>query len=193
MEFKQEIERIYNTFDENIFSGFITGGGKIPSDILFIGEAPGKMEVELQKPFVGIAGKTFEFYLNNIGIKREDIRITNACYGRPIKKKISKSGKETISNRAPKKYEIEAFRNILDEEIKLVNPKIIITLGNTPLKRLTGKDKIGDCHGIIIYNEEIKKNIFPMYHPSALTYNHSKEFFENYKNDWIRLKEYMQK
>lgn len=191
MDFKQEIKKIYNTLDENIFAGFITGGGKIPSDILFIGEAPGKMEVELQKPFIGAAGKTFEFYLNSIGIKRENIRITNTCYARPIKKKISKSGKETISNRAPKTNEIEAFRNILDEEIKLVDPKIIITLGNTPLKRLTGKNKIGDYHGTFIYNEEIKRYIYPMYHPSALTYNHSVEFLESYKKDWIKLKEHL--
>lgn len=193
MEFTLEIEKIYNTLSRNNFAGFITGDGKIPSDILFVGEAPGKMEVELKKPFVGMAGKTFESYLNNIGLKREDIRITNTCYARPVKIKLSKSGRQTISNRPPKTDEIEAFRYILNEEIKLVNPKIIITLGNTPLKRLTVENKIGACHGNIIYNEEIRKYIFPMYHPSALTYNHSIDFLEGYKNDWIKLKEYLEK
>lgn len=193
MEFIPEIEKIYNKLDKNDFAGFITGDGKIPSDILFVGEAPGKMEVELKKPFVGQAGKTFEFYLNSIGIRREDIRITNTCFARPIKRKISKSGRETISNRPPKADEIEAFRYILNEEIKMVNPKIIITLGNTPLKRLTGETKIGVSHGIVIYNEEVGRNIFPMYHPSALTYNHSADFLKDYENDWIKLKEYLNK
>lgn len=193
MEFILEIEKIYNKLDKNDFSGFITGDGKIPSDILFVGEAPGKMEVELKKPFVGQAGKTFESYLNSIGMRREEIRITNTCFARPVIRKLSKSGRETISNRPPKADEIEAFRNILNKEIELVNPKIIITLGNTPLKRLTEETKIGDCHGNVIYNEEIGRNIFPMYHPSALTYNHSAEFLQDYENDWIKLKEYLDK
>lgn len=191
MNFKLEIKKVYDKLDKNDFAGFITGDGKIPSDILFVGEAPGKMEVELQKPFVGQAGKTFESYLNSIGIKRNDIRITNTCFARPVKRKLSKAGRETLSNRPPKADEIEAFRFILNEEIKLVNPKIIITLGNTPLKRLTGENKIGNCHGKVIYNEEIRKNIFPMYHPSALTYNHSADFLKDYKKDWIKLKEYI--
>jgi len=193
MEFIIEIEKIYNTLSKNDFAGFISGDGKIPSDILFVGEAPGKMEVELKKPFVGLSGKTFEFYLNSIGIKRDEIRITNTCFARPIRRKISKSGRETISNRPPKTDEIKAFRNILNEEINMVNPKIIITLGNTPLKRLTGEDKIGVCHGKVIYNEEIEKYIFPMYHPSALTYNHSAKFLEDYRSDWVKLKEYLDK
>lgn len=191
MDFKIEIEKIYNTLDKNSFSGFISGSGKIPSTLLFVGEAPGKTEIIEGKPFVGKSGKTFEFYLNKIGLKREEIRITNACFGRPIKKNISSKGVETISNRAPKKEEIQAFKNILYEEIKLVNPKVIITLGNTPLKTLTKENKIGDCHGKIIFNETINKFIFPMYHPSSLTYNHSEEFLNSFNEDWLNLKNYL--
>ncbi|MFA9399077.1 MAG: uracil-DNA glycosylase [Clostridiaceae bacterium] len=186
--FKKEIENIYNTLDSEKFSGFITGDGKIPSDILFVGEAPGKSEIELGKPFIGQAGSTFELYLNKIGIKREDIRITNTCFARPIKKKISKNGKISISNRTPLKSEIEAFRDILDTEISLVNPKIIITLGNIPLKRLTDFKAIGTCHGELFFNEDIKRYIFPMYHPSALTYNRNDVFLNIYEKDWFKLK-----
>jgi len=137
---------------------------------------------------VGLAGKTFEKYLNSIGLYRKDIRITNTCFFRPVKITIGKTNKETISNRTPKVSEINLFREVLDEEIKLVNPKLIITLGNIPLKRLTDFKSIGDCHGNIIFNNKISRYIFPMYHPSALTYNRNDNFLKMYENDWINLK-----
>lgn len=176
-----------NNYDSSATGGYITGDGPIPSNILFVGEAPGKTEVESGKPFVGMAGKTFEEYLNSIGLSRNNIRITNTCFFRPIKVNIGKTGKTTISNRPPKTSEVNLFREVLDEEIKLVNPKIIITLGNVPLKRLTSFKSIGDCHGKLIYDDKLKRYIFPMYHPSALTYNRNDSFKEMYENDWKLL------
>lgn len=186
---KQKIEFISEHYTDDKIGGYITGSGPIPSDVLFVGEAPGKTEVEEGKPFVGMAGKNFEKYLNIIGLSKDTIHITNTCFFRPIKIKEGKNGRTTISNRPPKTSEVELFRSILDEEIGLVNPKIIITLGNVPLKRLTNFKAIGDCHGTLYYNEELKRYIFPMYHPSSLTYNRSEEFNSMYKNDWNKLKE----
>ena len=156
---------------------------------MFVGEAPGKNEVEQGKPFVGMAGETFSNYLKSIGLDRSNIRITNTCFFRPIKRKTGKTGRVTVSNRPPKVSEVNLFREVLDDEINLVNPKIIITLGNVPLKRLTEFKSIGDCHGNLYYNESLKRYVFPMYHPSALTYNRNDEFKAMYENDWLKLKE----
>ncbi|KZL89934.1 uracil-DNA glycosylase [Clostridium magnum] len=186
---RQKIKFISENYTDDKIGGYITGDGPVPSDILFVGEAPGKTEVEERKPFIGMAGKNFERYLNSIGISRDNIRITNTCYFRPIKMKEGKNGRTTISNRPPKTSEVELFREVLDEEINLVNPKIIITLGNVPLKRLTNFKSIGECHGVLYFNEHLKRYIFPMYHPSSLTYNRSEEFNNMYKNDWNKLKE----
>ncbi|WP_010241455.1 uracil-DNA glycosylase [Clostridium arbusti] len=183
-----KIKNISENYKAEPIGGWITGDGPVPCDILFVGEAPGKTEVETGKPFVGLAGKTFEKYLNSVGLYRKNVRITNTCFFRPVKLKISKANKTTISNRPPKIPEINLFREILNEEIKIVNPKLIITLGNIPLKRLTDFKSIGECHGKVVFNSIIGKYIFPMYHPSSLTYNRNDEFLRLYENDWSLLK-----
>ncbi|KOA19019.1 uracil DNA glycosylase superfamily protein [Clostridium homopropionicum DSM 5847] len=186
---KLKIKNISENYNPEEIGGWITGDGPVPCDILFVGEAPGKTEVEQGKPFVGMAGETFEGYLNLIGLSRDKVRITNTCFFRPIKKKVGKTGKISISNRPPKTSEVNLFKEVLDEEISLVNPKIIITLGNVPLKRLTEFQSIGECHGKLFFNETLNKNIFPMYHPSSLTYNRDPNFKIAYEEDWLKLKE----
>lgn len=136
-----------------------------------------------------MAGKRFEKFLNSIGLKRETVRITNTCFFRPIKIKEGKNGRISVSNRPPKVSEISLFSSILDEEIKLVNPKLIITLGNVPLKTLTTFKSIGDCHGNIYFIQNLNRHVFPMYHPSSLTYNRSEDFHKMYENDWLKLRE----
>ncbi|GLC30639.1 uracil-DNA glycosylase [Clostridium omnivorum] len=186
-DIKQKIKVIAENYKDEPTGGYITGDGPIPCDILFVGEAPGKTEVEEGKPFVGMAGKTFESYLNSIGLSRDKIRITNTCFVRPITIKEGKNGRTSISNRPPKTKEVEMFREVLDEEIALVNPKVIVTLGNVPLKRLTNFKSIGECHGSLYFNQELKRHVFPMYHPSALTYNRNEEFLKLYEKDWELL------
>lgn len=190
---KEKIKHISQEYKDDKTGGYITGDGPIPSDILFIGEAPGKNEVEEGKPFVGMAGKNFERYLLSINLKRENVRITNTCFFRPIKIKEGKNGRLSISNRPPKISEISLFKSILDEEINLVNPKLIITLGNVPLKRLTQFKAIGECHGNLYFIENLNRYVFPMYHPSALTYNRSEEFHKMYEDDWNKLKKALDK
>jgi uracil-DNA glycosylase family 4 len=185
---KIRIKNITESYKGDLTAGWFTGGGPIPSNILFIGEAPGKTEIEKNEPFVGMSGRTFDKYLNSIGLSRKDIRITNACFFRPIKENVSPSGKITISNRTPKEFELELFKEVLEDEILLVNPKIIITLGNIPLKRLTPFKSIGQCHGTLYFNNELKRHVFPMYHPSSLIYNRSLEFLKTYESDWENLK-----
>jgi DNA polymerase len=188
-DINNRIKQISESYKDEPTGGYITGHGPIPTDILFVGEAPGKTEVEQGRPFVGMAGKTFEKYLNSIGYTRDNIRITNTCYFRPITIKEGTNGKTTISNRTPKQSEVNLFKEVLDDEIELVNPKIIVTMGNTPLKRLTNFKTIGGCHGKLYYNENLKRHVFPIYHPSALTYNRDEGFLKTYEEDWQKLKE----
>lgn len=188
-ELLKKIKYICDNYTDSETGGYITGDGPIPCSTLFVGEAPGKTEVLEGKPFVGMAGQNFEKYLNSIGLTRNNIRITNTCFFRPIKISEGKTGRKTISNRTPKISEVNLFRDILDEEINLVNPKIIVTLGNVPLKRLTEFKSIGDCHGSLYFNEKLKRYVFPMYHPSSLTYNRNETFKSMYQNDWTKLKE----
>lgn len=184
---KNKIKNISESYKDNSTGGWITGDGPVPCNILFIGEAPGKNEVEQGKPFVGTAGKTFEKYLNWANLKRENIRVTNTCYFRPIINSITKNNRPSVKNRAPKENEILLFRDVLLEEIHLVDPKIIITLGNTPLKSFTEFKAIGACHGKLLMNTDLNINIYPMYHPSALTYNRNDSFEEMFRNDWVNL------
>jgi DNA polymerase len=132
-EIKNRIKTIAVNYKDEPTGGYITGDGPIPAEVLFVGEAPGKTEVEEGKPFVGMAGKTFEKYLNSISLTRDKIRITNTCFFRPITIKEGKNGRNSISNRTPKQSEVDLFKEVLDEEIELVNPKVIVTMGNVPL------------------------------------------------------------
>ncbi|KGI36400.1 uracil-DNA glycosylase [Clostridium tetani] len=187
-DLEEEIKKICENYKDDAIGGWAMGSGPIPCDILFIGEAPGKTEVEEGKPFVGAAGKNFQYYLDMINLNRKDIRITNTCYFRPIKIKTSSSGRKTISNRPPKTSEINLFQHILKKEIETVNPKIIITLGNTPLKTFDNYNAtIGHRHGSLLFSEKLNMHIFPMYHPSALIYNRTDSFKESYKEDWCKL------
>lgn len=192
-EIESKIKYTSENYKDGETGGYITGDGPVPCNILFVGEAPGKNEVASGKPFVGTAGKTLDKYLNLVGLSRDKIRITNTCFFRPIKINIGKTNRKTISNRTPKVSEVNLFREILDEEIKLVAPKLIITLGNTPLKRLTDYENIGSCHGKLTFNEDLNKYVFPMYHPSALTYNRNDTFKEIYDKDWKELKNVLKK
>lgn len=186
---KEKIRLICEDYTDSPIGGYITGDGPIPCNILFIGEAPGKTEIIEGRPFVGMAGKNFEKYLTSIGLTRNRVRITNTCFFRPIKITENKNGRNTVKNRTPKVSEINLFKDILKEEIDFVNPKIIITLGNIPLKSLTEFKSIGECHGKLSFNKELKTYIFPMYHPSSLTYNRNDDFRNMYNDDWLKLKE----
>lgn len=188
-DIRNRIKNIAESYTAEPIGGYITGDGPIPAEILFVGEAPGKTEVEQGKPFVGMAGKTFEKYLNIVGLTRDSVRITNTCFFRPIIIKEGKNGKPSVSNRTPKQSEVDLFKEVLDDEIRLVNPKVIVTMGNVPLKRLTEFKSIGECHGKLYYNEPLQRHVFPIYHPSALTYNRSEDFLRAYEEDWQKLRE----
>ena len=144
----------------------VVGEGSLTADIIFIGEAPGYNEDQQGKPFVGRAGKIFDELLNSIGLKRKDIYITNILKCRPP------------GNANPSPEQIKACSPYLDEQIKIIQPKIIVTLGNFALSYIFDKfrlkqEKISSIHGRIFTLANLIgiEKIMPMYHPAAAVYN----------------------
>lgn len=171
---------------------FVFGCGCTEPKLLLIGEAPGREEVKLSRPFSGAAGKNLDEFLELAGIDREAIYITNA-----IKYRLSKVNPKTsrLSNRPAAKDEILSSRPMLINEIQTICPKCIVTLGNVPLRAVTGDFSlsIGDNHGkalhIIIGEGEYL--LFPLYHPASVIYNRSlKQICEA---DILKLHSFIQK
>lgn len=153
----------------------VFGVGRLDSDLMIIGEAPGKEEAASGVPFVGKAGKQLDSFLNDSGIDRKKVFVTNSVKYRPVHRKVS-----SVSNRTPSAKEIIASLHTLRSEIELIDPFIIATFGNSPLfaiKKLVGESipsgKIGELHGKEIPFEFNGKErvLFPMYHPASVIYN----------------------
>lgn len=159
---------------KNAFAGeeIVLGSGDLNARIMLIGEAPGRDEVRLSKPFVGIAGKNLEEFLGILGIARKEIYLTNS-----IKYRLSEVNKksERTVNRAATRNEIDNNREFLLKEINIIAPEYIITLGNVPLRAITGdySVNIGAVHGKlsnILINGNVY-NLFSLYHPASIIYN----------------------
>ena len=113
----------------------VFGEGNPDSDIYFLGEAPGFHEDKQGRPFVGLAGKLLSETLQEIGLKREDVYISNVVRFRPPE------------NRDPTDEEIAAFAPYVDQEIEIVNPQIIVTLGRFSMNKFLPGSKISLIHG----------------------------------------------
>ena len=140
----------------------VPGDGSAEAEIVFIGEAPGKSEDKIGKPFVGAAGKFFAEMLADIKLKREDVYITNVVKYRPP------------NNRDPLPEEKEACRKWLEEELALIKPKLIVFLGRHAMGNFFPAEKISDVHGKLLIKKisGISTQYFlPLYHPAAALYN----------------------
>ena len=137
---------------------FVFGSGHDGSSLMFVGEGPGADEDRLGLPFVGKAGKLLDRMIDVIGLDREDVYVTNVVKCRPP------------NNRNPTSDEIAHCMGILERQIELVNPKLIVTLGNVPTQAL-----LPGSPGITKSRGSLKKyrdwNILPTFHPSYLLRN----------------------
>jgi DNA polymerase len=142
--------------------------GNADADIVFIGEAPGKNEDEQGKPFVGAAGRFLNEMLEGIGLKREDIYITNIVKYRPP------------NNRDPWPDEKKAFLPYLQAQLEVIQPKIVATLGRHSMNCFLPDLQISKVHGepkrIKIQmkqnsDEVLELVILPLFHPAAALYN----------------------
>ena len=185
---KNEIDRIYSSIHGD--KKYVFGEGNEYSGIVFIGEAPGADEEASGHPFVGKAGKNLSAFLDTAHINRNDIYITNAVKFRPVKINPKTN---RASNRTPTTDEIISYREWLLKELSVINPKLVVTLGNTPLFSVTGdkKLKISAVHGTIsdyqnsLYSLNFK--LMPFYHPAAIIYR--RELVVEYQNDMIKFAE----
>ena len=134
----------------------VPGEGSLDADIMLIGEGPGKQEDREGRPFVGRAGELLEELFAAAGLSREEVFITSVVKCRPP------------NNRTPKKDEVHACNPYLQRQIKVIQPKVIGTLGNHATETLLGKFGIRRLHG---QKYEFKEYILiPLYHPAAGLY-----------------------
>ena len=151
----------------------VFGEGRPGAKILLIGEAPGAEETKLGHPFVGKAGKQLDALFCRFGVMREDAYITNVVKYRPVVR-----SPKSVKNRTPLPAEVSSSLPLLKTEILHLSPKLLLTLGNTPLKAvfaLAGEKPpvIGSAHGKIqnIVIEGVPFKLVPLYHPASGIYN----------------------
>jgi uracil-DNA glycosylase len=135
----------------------VPGKGNFKSDVIFVGEAPGKNEDKHGEPFIGVAGKKLNSALEMAGVSRDNVYITNIVKCRPP------------NNRVPKTDERNTCQEYLKEEILIIKPKIICVLGNTAFNSVLGGSEITKFRGKVI-----RKNnqlYFITIHPAATIYN----------------------
>ncbi len=144
----------------------VFGDGNVDAKIVFVGEAPGKKEDETGKPFVGASGKFLNEMLEMNHMNREDVYITNIVKYRPPE------------NRDPTNEEKTEFWHYLVEQINIIKPKIIATLGHHSGQAFIKSLRIGADHGKP-HTVELQTNledkftvtVVPLYHPAAALYN----------------------
>lgn len=135
---------------------FVPGRGSMEAPFVFVGEAPGHHENEHQKPFVGKAGKVFDWLLDDIGLKREDVFVTNVVKYRPPR------------NRTPWPSEIDASRPYVVREVGIIQPQAVIAMGAVAVKTLSeARERVGVVHGTVVASKWLSVSLGCLYHPSC--------------------------
>lgn len=144
----------------------VFGEGSATADLMFIGEAPGAEEDQTGRPFVGASGKKLEEMILAMGFKRQDVYIANVLKSRPPK------------NRTPLEHEIEACSPYLAEQVRIIKPRVIVTLGGPASKLLLDSPK-GITHLRGIWGEyqagDESYPVMPTFHPAYLLRNYTQE------------------
>jgi uracil-DNA glycosylase len=144
---------LYETRTKAVF-----GAGNADADLMFVGEAPGAEEDRQGLPFVGRAGQLLNQMLEEIGLSRDDVFIANVLKSRPP------------GNRDPQPAEIEACEPYLWEQVQLIEPRVVCTLGNFATKLLTGSPTgITKVRGTPQVHELGNRVVYllPLFHPAA--------------------------
>lgn len=144
----------------------VMGDGNLDSQIVFVGEAPGKNEDLQGKPFVGASGKFLDEMLASVGLKRpNDIYITNIVKYRPP------------NNRDPLPEEKREFWPYLMRQLEIINPTVVVTLGRHAMDCFIPGAKISADHGhprkVRLHRDGAEYDwlVMPLYHPAAALYN----------------------
>ncbi len=159
-------------------TNLVFGVGNPNAKFFFLGEAPGFYEDQKGEPFVGAAGKLLNKMLEEIGIKRKDVFISNVVLYRPP------------NNRDPNPGEIEAFQKYIDKLLRIINPKVIVTLGRFSMAKFLENVKISSVHGktFKVKYDKVERIVIPMFHPAAAL--RSPQVMLQFKEDFKKLKDY---
>lgn len=182
MDKKSLLVNLYREMEQNTAlplrakpEDIVPGEGNSDAKVIFIGEAAGFNEARLRRPFVGQAGHLLDQNLERIGLKREEVYITNIVKARPPE------------NRDPTFAEIISYKNYLEREIEIIDPAIIVTLGRHSLGKFKSGVKISEVHGRFFKTNG--KILFPLFHPAAALRGEGvKNLFEK---DFDTLAEYL--
>ena len=156
----------------------VVGSGNPDADLMFVGEAPGATEDETGVPFVGRAGQLLDSLLEGIGLSRDQVFIANVLKCRPP------------GNRDPQTAEIEACQGYLAEQVSLVRPLLVCTLGNFATKLISGSpDGISTVHGVVQQVEfaGMPFTLYPVFHPAAALY--TRAMLGTLQDDFARIPE----
>ncbi len=149
----------------------VPGKGNFQSDVIFVGEAPGRNEDKNGEPFIGVAGKKLSIALDEAGISRDDVYITNIVKCRPP------------NNRVPNTDERDTCKEYLKQEISIIKPKLICILGNTAFNSILGGSEITKFRGKVVRKNNLL--YFLTIHPAATIYN--QKLIDVLKNDIVKL------
>jgi DNA polymerase len=141
----------------------VFGEGLKRSHVMFVGEQPGDQEDRQGRPFVGPAGRELDRALEAVGIARDDVYITNV-----VKHfKFEERGRRRI-HQTPKRFEIDACRPWLDEELRVVDPSALVLLGATAAKALLGSSFRLTQHRGELLDSDLAPIVTATIHPSAI-------------------------
>ncbi len=135
----------------------VFGEGSPDAALYFLGEAPGQAEDAQGRPFVGQAGRLLTRLLESSGFRREEVYLSNLVRFRPP------------HNRPPTSAEIAAFSPYVDEELSILHPMLVVTLGRFATKKFLPGEKLTQAHGTLktVTWRGKPVYIFPVYHPAA--------------------------
>jgi DNA polymerase len=131
----------------------VPGEGNASAAFMLVGEAPGATEDALGRPFVGRAGKLLDEALAEAGLARGDVWITNVVKARPP------------GNRDPKPAEVAHWLPVLERELALIAPRVVVPLGRHALAHFAPGAKISQVHGTVLPWRD--RRLYPLYHPAA--------------------------
>ncbi len=146
----------------------VPGEGAGDAKVFFIGEGPGFHEDRLGRPFVGQAGKLLDKLMGEIGVSRKEVFIGNVVKHRPPE------------NRDPLPSEIAACKYWLDQQLEIINPRIVVTLGRYSLAKFLPNAKISQVHGTPVKVKNLV--VLPMYHPAAAL--RSRDILDSLRGDF---------
>jgi DNA polymerase len=151
----------------------VPGEGSPNAEIMFIGEGPGFHEDQQGRPFVGAAGQLLTEMLQGIGLRREDVFITNVVRCRPP------------GNRDPLPDELSACHVYTQRQVDVLEPKLIVTLGRFSMARFFGPGSMRDLHGRS--RDWNGVTCLAMYHPAAILRTPTVEMRRLYEEDFKRI------